>query len=634
MRPLTRTTGTKVLSGVEELPRWRAAVCWLAGQEWFFLGLAAPVLFLAPPWAPLALLPLAVPLLSRLVGCRYLTRCSPLNGPVLLILLLGVMATFVSADRALSWPKLWGMVLQAAVYFVALNWLTTIARLRQGAAWLVALPTAVALVGLLGTDWSLVRLLPGVELYEALPRLDLLARLPDNGLPSSAPLFHPREVGITLGFLLPLPLAVLFFGHGWRRRLLAALAALPALLILALTQALSGFLALAAALALFAVAWRRWVIVPLALAAGGLAALLIVDPLRLAGVLLDIDNWLGIGFVLRFDMWSRAVAMIGDMPLTGVGLNGYPLILSHFYPGYLLGPEPHAHNLLLQTAIDVGLPGLLALAWLFVSFFTVLALVACRSAEPWQRALLLGLAGVALAYIASGLLDVVTLGGKPLVTIWLLLGVGAAAGRLLSGDETQDAPRTRRDRLWLAASAGAIALAVLVLALLPGVLNGNLGAVRGHRALVVARETGRLPAGEAAEAIMWLERALTRRPDDPDLHSLLGSLAAWQGEYETALKHQQRRVELDGPQALDQYAPFTRWQRALVGEPAPPPWQSTERLYSQWATRYPARAEETMLLALVRERQGQPEAAARLIEAARARGAEPAGLLDGYEVAP
>jgi len=631
---LTRTTGTKVLFGVEELPRWRAAVCWLASQEWFFLGLAAPVLFLAPPWAPLALLPLAVPLLSRLVGCRYLTRCSPLNGPVLLILLLGVMATFVSADRALSWPKLWGMVLQAAVYFVALNWLTTIARLRQGAAWLVALPTAVALVGLLGTDWSLVRLLPGIELYEALPRLDLLARLPDNGLPSSAPLFHPREVGITLGFLLPLPLAMLFFGHGRRGRLLAALAALPALLILALTQALSGFLALAAALALFAVAWRRWVIVPLALAAGGLAALLIVDPLRLAGALLDIDHWLGVGFVLRFDMWSRALAMIGDMPLTGVGLNGYPLILSHFYPGYLLGPEPHAHNLLLQTAVDVGLPGLLALAWLFVSFFTVLALAARRSTEPWQRALLLGLAGVALAYIASGLLDVVTLGGKPLVTLWLLLGAGAAAGRLLSGDTAQEAPKTWRARLWRAVGAGTVALTVLALTLLPGVLAGNLGAVRGHRVLVAARETGRLPAMEAEAAVMALEEALAHRPDDPDLHHLLGSLAAWQGEYAMALVRLERRVERDGPQALDTYVPFTRWQRALAGEPPPPPWESTARLYTQWMNRYPARAEETMLLVLVRERQGQPEAAARLIEAARARGAEPAGLLDGYEVAP
>lgn len=40
-----------------------------------------------------------------------------------------------------------------------------------------------------------------------------------------------------------------------------------------------------------------------------------------------------------------------------------------------------------------------------------------------------------------------------------------------------------------------------------------------------------------------------------------------------------------------------------------------------------------MLLALVRERQGQPEAAAQLVEAALAREAEPAGLLDWYSAA-
>lgn len=45
----------------------------------------------------------------------------------------------------------------------------------------------------------------------------------------------------------------------------------------------------------------------------------------MAAQLLDINNMVGIGIVLRLDIWSRAVAMIREMPFTGVGLNTFSL---------------------------------------------------------------------------------------------------------------------------------------------------------------------------------------------------------------------------------------------------------------------------------------------------------------------
>lgn len=78
----------------------------------------------------------------------------------------------------------------------------------------------------------------------------------------------------------------------------------------------------------------------------------------------------------REEIWTRAIAQIKDFPLTGMGMGTFPQVSRALYPYFILttGENPHAHNLYLQIAVDLGLLGL--------AVWFVMALVVTRCA--WQ----------------------------------------------------------------------------------------------------------------------------------------------------------------------------------------------------------------------------------------------------------
>lgn len=103
------------------------------------------------------------------------------------------------------------------------------------------------------------------------------------------------------------------------------------------------------------------------------------------------------------------------------------------------------------------------------------------------------------------------------------------------------------------------------------------------------------------------------------------------GNDEAAITALRQRVLSDGPRALDHYAPFVAWQRQLADAPAPPPWTGTIRLYSQWMSRFPDRAENYVMLALIADEQPDaPTIATSLLQSGREQGAEPGQLLSFY----
>src|SRR5262249_45371462 len=134
----------------------------------------------------------------------------------------------------------------------------------------------------------------------------------------------------------------------------------------------------------------------------------------------------------RVEIWSRALLMLQDFPFTGIGLNTFPVVLQALYPPFLTGPDetiPHAHNLFLQTGVDLGIPGLLAFLWILGLVWRCW-LRAWRTDERARAAQGVGLLSAATDWISRpaalagvlagitghlvfGLTDAVTLGAKP-----------------------------------------------------------------------------------------------------------------------------------------------------------------------------------------------------------------------------
>jgi putative inorganic carbon (HCO3(-)) transporter len=544
-----------------------------------------------------------------------------MHAPLLFLIATMAVGLAASADVSASLPGLWRILLGVAVFYgLAIG-----IRGRRGLR-LLTLALAIGTIGgmlltLFGTNWGAVRFLALPGIYGRLPAL-----LRD---PTDGGAFHPRVMGMALAAVFPLCLAVAIAGRDRPVRALMGLAALLTALVLPLTQSVQAVIGISAALFLLLV-WRtRWalLILPIAAAVAGWGALRF-DYRQLALRFLSIKDPAGIGVALRLDMWSRALAMLRDTPFTGIGLDSFPTIQWHFYPGYLLGPEPHAHNLFLQIALDLGLPGLGAFIWLLAAAAVLAVQTYRRSADHDVRALIAGLSAGGVAYLGCGVIDTPWV-SKPGIVLWVLLGSLAAVRRVVNENATVGtaAGPVRRAAALVAWVLPPVLLA-LALALLPAVRELNLGALQGRRAVIAARAGGSPAEADLGSAAGRLARALPALPDDPHIPSLLGSVFAWQGDYQAALDAFARQVAVDGRDPMRRYAPFEAWRRELAGEPAGDPWQDLLRVYGQWMARFPSRAEPYVWAAIVRRRyQGNPRGAVAVLRAGLDHGAQPRGLL-------
>ena len=102
------------------------------------------------------------------------------------------------------------------------------------------------------------------------------------------------------------------------------------------------------------------------------------------------------------------------------------------YPLFTISPDTdiaHAHNMLLQVAVDVGLPGLIAYLAL-LELAAAVAWSAARRSSGAACSLSLGLFAGLIALHIYGLTDALALGSKPGLVFWMALGLIAALPRV------------------------------------------------------------------------------------------------------------------------------------------------------------------------------------------------------------
>lgn len=578
--------------------------------------LAAPFLLFPGRWSPLAAGLLLLPWLARLLAAGRLSVPTPLDGALALLFLAACAGLAIGADPAVGLPRFWSVILGLALYYALANCLRGERASRLAGDLLLAGGAGLALLTLLGSDWLNARMM-GLPLYQALP--PLLRDPGDGGL------FNPRVMGMGLAVLLPVPLALALLGRGAWRRLLGLAVALLMAGVAVLCQSLQAVLGMGAALVVLA-AWRsRWLLLAVPLGLGLVAAAVaVVGPETLAVISLSPDHPAGLGVVLRLDMWSRALAMVRDLPYTGIGLDAFPLVQSGFYTGFIIGPEPHAHNLYLQLALDLGLPGLVAFLWLVLTFGLATIWAGGRSAAAGDRALLAGTAAGVAAYLAAGLMDT-PWATKPGVLLWVLLGLGMTVALR----DADGGPGLRPAGVWpFLPLAGLAVVLALGLLLWPGLAARNAGSLLAHRALAAAQAGGPVDEAAMGRAAALLEQGLPARPADGQVHRTLGRLHAWLGHQPAAVEALEQSVDLDVEDPMARYGPWLPPLRRLTGQEPPPAADDLLRVYSHWNNRYPARAEGYVLVSLVLAgHKGDAAGARQALEAGLEAGAQPRDLL-------
>jgi putative inorganic carbon (HCO3(-)) transporter len=280
----------------------------------------------------------------------------------------------------------------------------------------------------------------------------LLTRITDQlpgvvrGLPGAEEGFSANSVAGALTLVIPLQVAVLAASlppasarsraaplAARRRRIrLGAQIVLLALTggLLLLAQSRSSWFGAAFGLALLLACTGRkgrWLAAAAAVAV--LAIALAANAPPAARTLANADPArLNSGFSDRREIWLRALYVIRDYPLTGLGLNAFRSVMPLLYPMYRTSPDfnfAHAHNLLLQAAVDLGLPGLAAYLGLWCGAGVALVAAHRAATDPWLRALAQGIGAGLAAHFVFGLTDAISLGAKVGIFFWLALALAA-----------------------------------------------------------------------------------------------------------------------------------------------------------------------------------------------------------------
>jgi putative inorganic carbon (hco3(-)) transporter len=368
-----------------------------------------------------------------LVGTRFLvhgrlwTR-TPLDLWLAAFIVLGLVnviaAPYPSRGPLMLARPLLGMAL--VMYLVEVARQT--GRIDYGLGAAVALALIVGMLALGGTQW-----VPKTDYFQV-----ITSRLPQirgSFLPGG---FNPNEIAGALAWLTPLMIGLAFYPwRRWQAMCQGLCAGLGVILLIALFLgqsrfAIAGVLLAVAGFALLCVPVRPWRYVLLSgvILLTIAQAALIFSPLP--GEDANDDSLALSGrdertISQRAVIWNSAFAMIRDHPLTGVGMDRFRYSQAQRdYPIVgISAPPPHAHNMFIQIATDLGLPGLVVLVgWKVAAGYM---LWTCwHNGNQQSRVAAVAIGSGLLAHVVYGLGDAIPLWDRFSFVYWFMLGLAAA----------------------------------------------------------------------------------------------------------------------------------------------------------------------------------------------------------------
>ena len=368
---------------------------------------------------------------------RWRTRTHPVARPPLnlslAILLLSVLLNaFSTPDLELSTEKMAGTVLGVVLLFAVVDFLDSEKRIR------LALPGFAALGGLFGffslafTEWK-----PRYEFLADFALQVFPVRFSPTGGEAG---FNPNPIGGSMALFVPIlltlcvmnmrdvgiryPVSERIYSWFFRGALMIVLT------VLVLCQSRSAWFAALVSSLFLGLIWKlrgrqrrssvAMATLFLAIVFGGMALVFLAVRSDWFSALLFA------GGSARQEVWARAIWGVQDFPLTGLGMNTFRKVVTEMYPFY--GARPgvdlaNAHNHFLQTALDLGLPALVAYGTVWFAVLRMLYILILRATSQWMMKLSMGIGAGLMAHLLFQVADAVPLGAKLGVFWWLAIAL-------------------------------------------------------------------------------------------------------------------------------------------------------------------------------------------------------------------
>lgn len=355
---------------------------------------------------------------------------TPGDWAIILLVLMLPVTLWATALPDVTNTQVLRILTGIALYYTIVNWDSSYGRSRLLINSTIIAGMALTLSASFTVTWQSYKL-PFIspEIYE---RFALLV----------TDTVHPNVMAGNILILFPIALCWVLFGWrelSWIERALSGFASTLMLVVIFLTQSRGAIAALIVAIILLPLLlWRRgWVL----LLIGVLlitAGILLFDLDLITQKFIDLTSITGTEG--RLETWARSIYMIQDFPFTGIGIGSYVEVLDTFYPFYPPNPESifHAHNLFIQLAVDLGIPGLIAWLAIFFGIITIswqIFRYGFDKNSPLIKGVGAGLFCSQLALVMHGLTDAVTWGMvRPAPIVWALWGLAAASWGIYIGN--------------------------------------------------------------------------------------------------------------------------------------------------------------------------------------------------------
>lgn len=334
-------------------------------------------------------------------------RNTPLLIPALLLVLIAAVSVVISPDRHAGLGAFKAYFLEPILFYLVF-WKQL--RSNDTIRWiLLGLGSAALITGL-------VTLLQYVHLVSSPAPWSLESPRRMVGV-----FEYPNAVGLFLSPVAAIFLAVILFrGFSSRFRYFAGTVLVACVLGIVFSVSRGAVLAVGASLVVLALfhRHRKWFFL-------GFVALLVLTLLipKTRTIVASVATGRDVSTDVRSVVWQGTVRLLKARPIQGAGLGGFPIVYNEYrlakHTELLLYP----HNIVFNFWVELGLAGVLVMAWLFAVPIAVAIRTVRLSAEHYSRTVTLGALAALIGMVAYGLVDVPYFKNDLSLLFWLCLAL-------------------------------------------------------------------------------------------------------------------------------------------------------------------------------------------------------------------
>ncbi len=381
-------------------------------QKWTWLFLVFPLIWIVR-WT------------GKKGGNGILRSRTVIDAAVLILCIQLLISTLSSGDILTSLPKITGILYGILVFYGLVRLLQTDILIRMGIGVFIIGSAVLATISLVGMSMLNEPLFAKAAdfMLEKVPQKNWGFQGAELGLNQNA------LAGIMMLFV---PLCIMLVSLGMKKKarnhlisqridlVLFSSLTLYYIPILFLTQSIGGWIGLSVSLWLVLTSWKAKASWFLLLMVFVIIVLVMIPAKNNTDSAKQTKSFWKEKIESRYESLNEGLEAVGEKPITGIGVNQLRI-----RPGFRYELS-HAHNQLIHTAAELGIPGLMAYLAILMGTGYMCLEVWKKAPSGWMKATAQGLGAGQLAHFFFGLGDSIPLGAKPGIFFWVSLALIAA----------------------------------------------------------------------------------------------------------------------------------------------------------------------------------------------------------------